>query len=334
MAVDFDLSGPWGDGGSVASTPFYQDEWTQWAAAAMGDGIALEDGYDGYLAVTATGSSTIVTVAPSGGPGCFVVAGMWGRLTGNKTLDIDAGGAPGSGVRRLDYIVARARRDEGKLEVDVVPGTPGTGLLPTLNRDRLDDFESPIAVIDRTGPVNVAQSMITGTSYRPTPGYFAGVAAPKPGGGVPLGAILTQGYEQYARVLDSGVPAWRDLHNPAWTNFVLSSGITGLAQDPPRWRINHSVLEMAGVATKSSGAFAAGESTQIASVPSSLYSSMGFIFETPIVGMRATVSPISTVVPEPVVVTLDAGGGAVWAKPASTGRKLFSLSGIRIHPRP
>lgn len=266
--VDCDVSTPFGTT-DENSTQVFQAEWSRLWQAATGDGIVGETTTDetGRWAITASGSDTNVTITPNGAPG-VIVSGFSGRLTSAKSLDIDEDGAPGSGVRRLDWIVARLNRSDQKVQLAVVQGDPGTGVLPTLETDRGGDTEVPLAYVDRTGPVNVTQAMITVVSMRPAPGFFLGVA----GGatvrnaiGAPIGALLIQGHTIYSRILSGGVMAWRDLGKPTWTNLTLPSGYSAVSGATPQYRVLGDEFQCRGIIQRSGSSWSNGAT--IASFP-------------------------------------------------------------------
>src|SRR5690242_6633787 len=86
-----------------------------------------------------------------------VIEGYWGQVASTKTLPISSNS---SGSTRLDLVVARAHWGNNVVEVDVITGTPGSGV-PGVTRDSVR-WEIPLAVVTvANGAATISAANVT-----------------------------------------------------------------------------------------------------------------------------------------------------------------------------
>jgi hypothetical protein len=323
---DFDVATPFGTD-STTRTPMYQDTWTALMAAAMGDGIVDPVG-NVEIQVTATGSDTNVTMSA----GHIAIAGFLGVATSPKSVDIDDDGAPGVGVQRMDWIVAKVNRTTQVISFECVPGDPGSGTLPALVRDRSGNVQHPIAWIDRTGPISVTNGMIHKTNWRPSPGYFADTGAPQPDG-VPIGSTLVQGSDLFVRARVGSTVVWRNLFDPAWSNLALPAAYEYPAGARPQYRVINGGVEFRGTIRLASGTWTAGATPVIATFTVSVRDQLGGSnWDKRTTGafysQGLTVHAVGVV----RVAMADTGGSVSLPYVPVANLRLVDLDGIRVYP--
>lgn len=342
--VDFDAYTPFGTT-AENSTDVYQDQWNRIFQAVTGDGLVgeLTAALTGRYTFTASGSDTNLIVTPNDAPG-IIAAGHTGWLSEAKSIDIDADGAPGSGVRRIDWCVARVNRAGQKMELSVVTGSPGTGVPPTLETDRGGDLEVPLALIDRTGPVNLTNAMITVTSLRPSPGWFVGTALGTTvlnSLAIPDGGTVIQGHKQFVSVRNAAGTAMelRELNNPTWTNLTLASasGYSAVPGATPQYRVIGDAFELRGIVQRSGSGWVNGAT--IATFPLSVRELLPNAASTwhrhDDAVLYASTSALGVAVPTTVRVQLSESGGIVYlpnAAAVSSSANRLDLSSVRVTP--
>lgn len=93
-------------------------------------------------------------------PGEVIIEGHWGKIASQKILPISSAHPSNP---RLDFVVARARFDQDKMEYDVVTGTPASNPVPPSLTRNSTTWEIPLAIVR----VNAGVSTISAGNVYP-----------------------------------------------------------------------------------------------------------------------------------------------------------------------
>jgi hypothetical protein len=145
VAVAADSYAPFATG---AGADTGEETWRSFMKYALGgDGVIVGAGLDVEPFADSTGMQVKLRT------GEVWIQGHWGKVSTTKVLPITNNS---SGSTRLDRVVARCDFDADRIEFDVLPGLPGTGvpLAPTQNTSR---WEIPLGTVTvPTGSVTIA----------------------------------------------------------------------------------------------------------------------------------------------------------------------------------
>lgn len=149
MAVTVDTYLPFASGSGQVVTV------AQWEAMArhwLKDGVILGELNEAAVFADATGLQIKVQ------PGRVVVRGHYGDWAAQKTLGVTAAS---STLTRIDRVVARLDITNSRIDLDMVTGTPGSGLPPSLTQNSTT-WEIPLArVAVPPGDTTVDSAQVT-----------------------------------------------------------------------------------------------------------------------------------------------------------------------------
>ena len=276
MAVDLTTATPLGTDPSN-STPLYQIEWGYLIGEEIPDGVLGDTTGNGWQ-VYAAGSSTDVVVKPNGAS--LSVRGVLGRHGADITLDVAAYGvAPGSGVIRRDLVVARCNYTTRKVQIDLLPGTPGAGD-PVLTRNPTGVWEIPLARITRNGNTAVTQAMVerlvpwVGRPWSQLADLSDDLDD------APMGSTATIGFDLFERAPEArnstgnatGVGWWKRT-NPPFTSsgWSYATGMkTDAAENAPKFRLHGGRIEAIGHIERTTSADFTTAPTHLGVIPAAI----------------------------------------------------------------
>jgi microcystin-dependent protein len=149
MAVTVDTYIPFASGsGQVATVA----QWEAMARHWLKDGVILGELNEAAVFADATGLQIKVQ------PGRVVVRGHYGDWAAQKTLGVAGANAS---LTRIDRVVARLDITNSRIDLDVLTGTPGSGLPPALTQNSTTWEVSLARVSVPPGDTTVDSSQVT-----------------------------------------------------------------------------------------------------------------------------------------------------------------------------